>query len=213
MPMIGEIEFPSPAKWRNITRRRTKSVATEKEKAILKALDTPIKADFDGSTLEQVIDYLQTLMGVTIILDKKTLDEVGISYDTPINVKNRHPVAFRSLLKQVLGEAGGLTYIVEEETIHVITQKEAKTKLTTRTYYLGDMAAAADTSLGPVISKVMMVRNVATLIQTITDTVDPDSWKVNNPDAGGTIAFDPITMNLIVRQTAEFHYKHGSSGR
>jgi hypothetical protein len=36
---------------------------------------------------------------------------------------------------------------------------------------------------------------------------------VNNPEAGGTITFDPITMNLIVRQTAEFHYKFGGMAR
>ena len=30
---------------------------------------------------------------------------------------------------------------------------------------------------------------------------------------GGTIAFDPITMSLIVKQTAEVHYMLGGVGR
>jgi hypothetical protein len=213
MPMIGEIEFPSPAKWREITKARTKSVATEREKAILKALDTPVSAKFEGSTLESVIDYLQTLTGVTIILDKNTLDAVGASYDTPVNVKVRN-VSFRTLLRKVLGEVpGGLTYIVEKETIHAMTTEQAKKTLTVRTYFLGDLAGAADMTLGPIGSKIAMLQNVAMLIQTITGTIEPDSWKVNNADALGTIYFDPVSLNLIVKQSAEIHYMLGGIGR
>ena len=36
--------------------------------------------------------------------------------------------------------------------------------------------------------------------------IDPQSWKVNNPDAEGVMAFDPISMTLIVKQTAEVHF-------
>ena len=104
---------------------------------------------FEGSTIESVIDYLQTLSGQTILLDKQTLEAAGISYDTPINLRKMRNLTLRTVLRKVLGEVG-LTYIVEKETIHVLTPAEAKKKMTVRTYYLGDLAGVADVNLGPV---------------------------------------------------------------
>ncbi len=208
MPIIGDIEFPSPAKWKEITKARTKSIATDREKAILKALDTPITVSFEGSTIEAVIDYLQTLSDQTIRLDKQTLEAAGINYDTPINLRKMRNVTLRTVLRKVLGEVG-LTYIVEQETIHVLTPGEAKKKMTVRTYYLGDMAGVADVSLGPVFSRVAMANTVRDLVQMIVSSFDEDSWKINNPEAEGTIIFDPRTFTLIVKQTAEVHYMLG----
>jgi hypothetical protein len=211
MPPIGDIEFPSPEKWREITKARTKSLATEKEKAILKALESPVTIMFEGSTIESVIDYLQTLSGVTIIVDKGTLDRAGINYDTPVNVRKMR-VSLRTALRKVLGEYG-LTYIVEKEMIHVVTNEEARNSMTVRTYYLGDMAAATDFTWGAAFSRLQMAQNVASLIQTIVGTVEPDSWQVNNPEAKGTIGFDPVHLTLIVKQSAEVHYMLGGFGR
>ena len=58
-----------------------------------------------------------------------------------------------------------------------------------------------------------MAQSVSLLIQTIVGTVEPDSWQVNNPEAKGTIYFDPRTLNLIVKQSAEVHYVLGGLGR
>jgi hypothetical protein len=211
MPVKGDIEFPSPEKWREITKARSKGQATEAEKAILKALDSPITIMFEGSTIESVIDYLQTLTGVTIILDKQTLDRAGINYDTPVNVRKMR-VSLRTALRKILGEVG-LTYIVEKETIHVLTPDEAKNKMTVRTYYLGDVAGATDFTFGAAFNRLQMAQNVASLIQTIIGTVEPDSWQVNNPDAKGTIIFDPVHLTLIIKQSAEVHYMLGGFGR
>jgi hypothetical protein len=214
LPKDPDFNFPSPEKWKEITKARTKTQATEKEKAILKALESPVTVSFEGSTLEAAIDYLQTLSGQTIILDKRTLDEVGINYDTPVNVRKMRRVELRTALRKVLGEVG-LTYIVEKETIHVLTPAEARKKMTVRTYYLGDLAAALDPNdafFGPIYNGAAMRTRVATLVQMITSTVEPDSWKVNNPEAEGTIVFDPVTLSLIVKQSAEIHYMLGGLG-
>ena len=83
-----------------------------------------------------------------------------------------------------------------------------------RTYYLGDMLFAADQErLGPVFSKIQLYRTVSMLIQTIVDSIEPDSWQVNNPDAKGTIVFNPITLSITVKQTAEIHHMLGGLGR
>jgi hypothetical protein len=214
LPKDLDISFPSPEKWKEITKARTKTQATEKEKAILKALESPVTVSFEGSTLEAAIDYLQTLSGQTIILDKRTLDEVGINYDTPVNVRKMRRVELRTALRKVLGEVG-LTYIVEKETIHVMTPAEAKKKMTVRTYYLGDLAVVLDPNdafFGPVYNGAAARARVASLIEMITSTVEPDSWKVNNPEADGTIVFEPTTLSLIIKQSAEIHYMLGGLG-
>jgi hypothetical protein len=211
LPKDPDFNFPSPEKWREITKQRTKSVATEKEKAILQALDSPVTVVFEGSTLEATIDYLQTLSGVTIVLDKTTLDGAGLNYDTPINVRKMRNVTFRTALRKVLGEVG-LTYIVEKETIHVLRPDEAKNKMTVRTYYLGDMATATNYTFGAAFTGAAMAENVAMLIQTIVGTVEPDSWQVNNPDAKGTIFYNPRNYTLVIKQSAEVHYMLGGGG-
>jgi hypothetical protein len=211
LPKDPDFNFPSPQKWKEITKARTKAQATEKEKAILKALESPVTVSFEGSTLESAIDYLQTLSGQTIIVDKSTLDQVGINYDTPVNVRKMRRVSLRTVLRKVLGEVG-LTYVVEKETIHVLTPAEARKKMTVRTYYLGDLAGAVDYTFGPAFSGASAAVSVAELIKMIVGTVEPDSWKINNPEAEGTIVYNPASFSLIVKQSAEVHYMLGGLG-
>jgi hypothetical protein len=211
VPKDPDYNFPSPEKWREITKMRTKSQVTEREKAILQALDTVVTVNLEGSTFEAALDYLQTLTGQTIVVDKATLDAAGINYDTPIKSKVRK-VTVRTLLHQVLGQVG-LTYIVEKETIHVVTPEKARETMTVRTYYLGDLAGVADVQLGPIFSGVVMAQRVREIISMIVGSIEPDSWQVNNPEAKGTITFDPVTLKLIVKQSAEVHYMLGGGNR
>jgi hypothetical protein len=120
-------------------------------------------------------------------------------------------VELRTALRKVLGEVG-LTYIVEKETIHVLTPAEAKKKMTVRTYYLGDLAGAVDFTFGPAFSGATMAQSVAELIRMIVGTVEPDSWKINNPEAEGTIIYNPSSYSLIIKQSAEIHYMLGGLG-
>ena len=57
-----------------------------------------------------------------------------------------------------------------------------------------------------------MAATVRDLIQTIIGTIEEDTWKLNNPEAEGTIIFDPRTYTLIVKQSAEVHYMLGGLG-
>jgi hypothetical protein len=44
-------------------------------------------------------------------------------------------------------------------------------------------------------------------------TIEPNSWEARGAQGGGTIAYDPITMSLIIKQTAEVHYQLSGLGR
>ncbi len=190
-----------PKDWIEKSKRRsTAQKLTAKEAAILKALDTALQADFDKIAFEDVLDYLRKATGVSISVDQRAMTEVGASYKSEISLKLK--ASTRTILKRMLGDLG-LAYVIKDEVIQITSVERAKEMTTERTYYIGDLAATVDIRLDPITSRLLFIQTVNQLITTITQTVDPKSWKVNNPDAVGTIVFDPVSMSLTIKQTAD----------
>jgi hypothetical protein len=209
MPDERDISFPK--NWRELTARRKQPQPTKAEQAILRALDTPVKVNFRGETFESVINYLQTLTGQTIRVDKETLDAAGIGYDTPVTTNfPAGGTSLRTVLRVILAEKK-LAYIVRNETIEVLTKEQAASTLTTRTYSLGDIAVLSGLNINTLGGRAQMYQTVALLMQNIID-MDPDSWAVTGNGGKGKIIYEPASMTLIVTQTAEVHYKLGGSG-
>jgi hypothetical protein len=183
----GDIEFPKD--WKERTKRRSAETVptTAKERAILRALVAPITVQFRDTRFQDVIEYLQDRTGQTILLDKAALDDAGVSYDTPVTLKLRG-VTLRSVLLKVLRDLG-LTYVVKEQAIQVVSPRQAADMMSVRVYYIGDLATN--------------VWQAAYLIDLIQSTIAPESWKVNG--GPGTIFYDPIRQALIIKQSAEFH--------
>jgi hypothetical protein len=125
MPPSGDIEFPKD--WAEKTKRRLKSSTqlTAKEQAILTALNLPIAADFKESRFEDVKEYLETVMGQPIILDKSALDDVHVTYETPVTLRIRGKVAARTVLRTILSNLG-LYYVIKEEVIMITTAEKAR---------------------------------------------------------------------------------------
>lgn len=200
-PITGDIEFPPD--WKEKSARRKGGVQlTPEERALLTALNKPIiGGDFEGQTFQNVMTWLEKATGQPIVLDKQILQEAGVSYETPVNLK-LPTASTRTILRRILAEVG-LTYIIKDAAIVVTTPARARETLTTRTYYIGDLVSIVDVRLGPVLSQAAMFENINRLALQIQNTIDPQSWAINN--GPGTIAFDPITMTLVIRQTAEVH--------
>lgn len=206
MPAVDDVEFPRD--WATKVAKRTTGIRmTDKEKAIVDALNSPVTVDFEDSRFEDVLKKLEEATGQTIIVDKQAMNEAQVTYDTPVrNVKLKN-VTFRTALRKVLGDMG-LTYIVKDQTIQVMTPARARDTMTTRTYYMGDLLFVAGVNLPPALSQLQMAQTVAMLMDLITRTVDPGSWQVNGGQ--GSITFYPPTMSLIIRQSAEMHFVLGS---
>jgi hypothetical protein len=200
----GDIEFPDD--WREKTLKRAPaSKLTPKERAIIKALSSPIAVNFKDKPFQSVIDFLQEATGQPIILDKKALDEAGVTYETPITLNLRN-VATKTLLKRILADHG-LAYVIKEEAIQVTTVERAKDMLITRAYPIADLAGIADVRFGPGINQLVAAQNIKAIIDLIQASVEPSSWQVNS--GPGTIVFEPTTMSLIVKASAEVHYALG----
>ena len=109
---------------------------------------------------------------------------------------------------ELLGDLG-LAYVIKDGSIQVTTPLRAKETLTTRTYYLGDLVSYTDTRLGPVLTQALLLKTGREIVEMIKGSVDPSTWRENGGE--GTIAFDPRTLSIVVKQSAEVHSILGSS--
>jgi hypothetical protein len=207
-PVKGDIEFDKDFQKRTAARKSGVQL-TAKEKAIMKGLATPLPAvDFAGFKFEDVMKYIADALDQPIVIDPQALRDAQIGYDTPINFKAPKGVTARTILRRVLGEFG-LTYIIKDEAIQVVSIVRAREMMVTRTYYLGDLV---DGGLGlgaraalwwPGIQQAQMLQNAAQIVDLVKNSIDPDTWKDNG--GSGTISFFPATRSLVIRQSAEVH--------
>jgi hypothetical protein len=195
MPIEGEVEFP--ADWKEKTKRRSKVQLTEQEKKLIKALNTPITTTIKDRPLQGVLEYLEKTMGIQFEVEKAALDQLMLNYESPVSGKANN-ISMRGFLKQLFGSIN-MTYVIREGKIIVTTPDRAAQMLVLKTYYVGDLISLPNFALGPINNQLQLVQNVASLIAFI-QSIEPSSWQPTGP---GTIFFNPLTMSISVKQTAE----------
>lgn len=203
----GVVEFPKH--WARITDspyRGSGKKLHPKEVALLKTLNSTMSADFDMRRLREVIDYIQEKTGIAIFMDKLTLEEAGVDYDTPVTFKAPR-ASVRTILKKILAE-NNLTYIIKEGALQVMTPQKAREQMVVRTYPVSDILGnIADPRFDPYTARAIMYSNVMGLVKTLQSAIDPALWDING--GPGSIMFHEPTMSLIVRAPAEMHYMLG----
>lgn len=198
-------DYNLPSNWVELSKRRSQATQlTKTERAILEALNTPVSVDFNGEKFDEVIKYLEKVMKQPIIVPQAVLAEVQVTSDTPVKLKTDR-VSMRTVLKKLLAEVG-LAYVIKDQTIQVMTTRGAAETMSTRTYYVGDLVTVVDLRFGPIANQFQMIENVNRLMALVVQSVDPNSWW---PNGGGRISFDPVTMSIVVRQSAEVHMMLG----
>jgi hypothetical protein len=202
----GEVEFPRD--WKARVAKRKPALLSKREKAILRILNSVISVDFKEQSFNSVIDYLRDKTGQPFLVDKQAMEEANIDYDTPISLKAKK-VTVRTLLRKVLADVG-LTYIIKDEMIQITSWKKAKASMVVRTYPVADIVTCLDPGVPPLLRPAQTVQNVKSLISLIKSSIDPDSWG-NGEQGGGSISFHAGTMSLVVKQSAEVHYRLGNS--
>jgi hypothetical protein len=197
-----DITYPPREKWDALTKRRAKYLEvpmTEREKAIVTALDEEIKESvrFKGETFETVLSFLEKQIGHPILVDKASMNELGITYDRKLDVSLPRQITKRSLLRGVLAELG-LTYVIKDERIQVMDVERAKQNLTVRMYPIDDLIGFPGIfgQRGPNGRS-----PIDDLIDLIQDQIDPLSWEKNN--GPGSITYVPSQRVLLIKNTAE----------
>ncbi|HJT77288.1 MAG TPA: hypothetical protein VJ739_08800, partial [Gemmataceae bacterium] len=205
---IGDIEFPKDWAAKTKMRKAQMNPMTPKERSILESLSKTITLEAKDAKFYDVRDELEKLLGQPIVLDDDGLKQAMIDENTPVSVHARRPLAARTVLRSVL-EPLGLTYVVKDQALFVTTKEKARQMMVTRSYYVGDLLGLMDVRLPVALNQVQMGQNVAAIIDLIQRSVDPDSWLANDRGGQGTIAFNPATMSLVVKQSAEVHFMLG----
>jgi len=194
-----DMEFPKDFKERTAA-RRADTAPTAEELRLIRALNTTLNANFNDSKLQDALDYLATVSGLTIIIDKSALDDVQANYNTPVTFVLKQPVSVRTALRGILGNLG-LTYVINREgVVWVTTTARAREFMVTKTYNIGDLAVPIGFNFFPEAQEAL---NVLGLIETIVTSIDPESWE--HRGGPGTIRYFAPTRSLVIRQSAEIH--------
>jgi len=208
---MAKLDYELPADWKEKTERRKPQLSPEL-KAVLSALRTPVDIDKNNAPLSDVLKSLSKAMNQPIILDKATMQDSGIDQSTVTTVSPGTTVSARTALKMALANHG-LTYVIKENRIHVVTRDKAASMMETRVYYIGDLV----TPLGggfvgvpgrysaPTTDPEQLRRNVDSLIKQVKESIDPNSWKGGPSDGKGEITYHPASMALVVKASAEVH--------
>jgi hypothetical protein len=207
MPAIRDMEFPKD--WKELSERRLKSnqqPMTDREKRILEALDKSITVNFNERPFDEAMQDLSNMLDQPLLIDKKSLDDLGIDLKKGSTLQ-ANKLAGRTVLRALLATQG-LTFVVKDQTIQVVSVERAKTMLTTRVYYLGDLVTGVgpfgNPLFGPNINNQQAAANVSLIIDAIKK-IDPLSWS-GEAGGAGTITYYPTTQAIVVRNSAEVHF-------
>jgi len=206
--------FTLPKNWKELSASREKMFGpqlTEKEAKILKTLNSTITIDYKGDwKFKSVLEDLQEKTGLSLIMDPASATDLNIDYDDIVALK-LGKVTVRTAIKKILGDKG-LTYIIKEGALQVMTPKRASEHTVVRSYPIEGLVAPSQVAMqfGPFVARAQMLANVQSLINTIQSTVEPSYWQPNGP---GSIAFFEPTMSITIRASAEMHYQMRGLGR
>lgn len=124
---------------------------SESEAKIRAAFDIPTTEIFLECPLEEVCDLISDTHKIPILLDRRALEEAGLTSDTPVNVDVKN-ISLRSLLR-LIGKDLDLTYVVADEVLQITTIKAAERNLATKMLKLDQSLWAEKVDLVAVIQK------------------------------------------------------------
>jgi hypothetical protein len=213
IPPEGDIAFPKD--WAAKTKMRAGYAGpklSDKEIALVKALNSVMSVEFNETPLKSALELIQERTGQSIIVEPASLKEANIEYANETVTFKANKAAVSTILRVILRNSG-LTYVIKEGTLQVVTPARAREMMVVRTYPISDLVATNDLAqqFGPFVARAQMLINVQNLINSIQSTVDPSIWQANG--GGGSIQFFEPGMALIIRAPAEFHYQFAGVGR
>ncbi len=158
-------------------------------------LSTKVNLEFVDTPLSDVASFIQQALNISVTLDTRRLDEIGIGSDTPVTV-NYQGVSCRSALRMILAE-NDLTFVVEPELVRITSYEALESDLISVVYTVPSLLGV-DRHL-VAVDQTGFGQDADELIEAITRHISPESWEeVGGP---GSISFTSNT--LVVSQTPE----------
>ncbi len=178
---------------------------TAEEEKLLKSLDTPIKGGLKDAPFQEAVQLLSTAIDQKIYVDTKSLEGRGVNLDDKVDVPSG--LSARSALRIML-QSKGLTFVLRENVIQVVTVEDAKKQCVARAYDVRDLVSGGVVvgNLGPwgaFLDYQAAANNAQIIIDAIKKGVEPSAWEESG--GVGSITFHHGTMSLIVRAPSEVH--------
>jgi hypothetical protein len=204
MPPLGDIEYPKDfiEKGKKLKERNAPKLTAE-EKKLLQSLDTPIKSGLKDAPFQEAVSLLSTAIDQRIYVDTKSLEALGVNLEDKVDVPGG--VTARSALRVML-QSKGLTFVLRDNIIQVVTVDMAKKQCVTRAYDVRDLVGGGFPTpgpWGPYLDAQATAQNAQIIIDAIKKSVEPAAWESSG--GVGSITFHYGTMSLIVRAPSEVH--------
>jgi hypothetical protein len=169
------------------------------EAAIRAALDKRISFAFQEAPLRAATAEIGAKLGVQVFVDRKALDNVGLSEEAPVTlaVENMKAEAALTFLLEQLD----LTWRIADEVFLITLPEQEERKLETRVYPVADLSGPMRRRLG--FTEEWDDVGVGALIRTITSSIAPEVWK----DVGGFASIEPLPSAgvLAIAVTPKLH--------
>ncbi|MCH7726559.1 MAG: hypothetical protein IH991_08790 [Planctomycetes bacterium] len=154
-------------------------------KAILRGLDMKVTLQVMDRRLSDVVQQLGKPAGITVLIDNRALDSVGLDADKVKITRHLEGISLRSTLNLILRELE-LTWTIRDGALVVTTYEEVEAQMRTEIINVADIIEA-------------LHGDYDTLVEVITTSVEPESWD----EVGGPGSVEPYRGTLIVSQTQE----------
>ncbi|MCC9609585.1 hypothetical protein LOC68_04480 [Blastopirellula sp. JC732] len=179
------------------------------------SLDKRGTRSFQDVPLVEFAAYLHQLTGSSVLINRRSLEDVGVSPDLPITC-DLGDASARDLL-QYLTREYELTYVLENESIVITTPEDAESALLVKVYPVRDLVAKREkkparqrwpyfgNNLVEGYSFEWKEPDYDSLITAISAGVDPDSWE----NIGGPASIMQLENAdaLVISQTVQTHEK------
>lgn len=156
---------------------------SESAERIIDALGYHASCALVAVPLEEATEILSELYKIPIVVDKRALEEIGLSLDTPVNVSLMR-VTLRSLLRRILPELD-LTYMIKDQMLLITTVESAEQNLGIQMYRLPDN----------------LVEKSVAVLTALQAAIVPDTWNTQGGPSSGTA----IGHVLIISTTSDVH--------
>lgn len=221
LPQVDLLQFPSDAEWDRISLRgRTQldwdedTKAPENKAVYEKLASTPIAANFEQASLEEVVDYLKATTGINFLISPVIIE----SGEEPTFDLITPPRPALDQLELLLNLAlPPLKYKVQNGVVTILSEEEPLGEYILDVYDIRDLSKtvtnfpAKEFNLTPSdnpeefaeeeVEPAPDVMASEELIQLIQDNIEPSSWD----NAENTI--NAIGNFLVVRQSKNVHDK------
>lgn len=178
------------------------------------SLNKPGSRRFVDTPLEEVVAVIAEWTGSPVIIDRRSLEDVGVAIDLPITCDIVDGSA-RDLLRRLQRETE-LTYSLTNEAIVILTQEAAESNMSTKVYPVRDLVGPQfvpnriePTGFGSISASEgfrfqRYPRDYDSLLSAIA-SIDFDLWEDNG--GPGSIQMYDNSAALVVTQTEPVHEK------